>query len=156
MEVSTIIGEANLDDLSTLLTLEQAIIESERPFDSCIKKSDTTYYDLETLIANADSQVVVADTGDEIVGSGYAQIRTSQQCFITEHFCYLGFIFVFPEYRGAGLARSILQPLTRWGKSRDIDYFLLDVLCAAAAWYQRKLRLVRDVSSYYSTSHYSR
>jgi len=128
--VQPLIRNATIADLSALLTLEQSIIDAERPFDSQIREGDTTYYDFDALISNPDSSVVVADTGNKIIGSGYAQIRESKECFTVESHCYLGFIFVVPEYRGTGVARRIIESLTEWGSSMGTDYFLLDVYSA--------------------------
>lgn len=83
--------DATIEDLSSLSGFEQVIIESGCPFDSKIENGNTTYYDLEGLSSKSDSMVFVADSGCKVVGSGYAQIRESKQCFVTEHDCYFGF-----------------------------------------------------------------
>jgi len=121
------IREATLDDLSSLRSLEQKLIEIERPFDSC------PYYDLENLIVGPDSHVVAVDTGDKVVGSGYAQFRDSKSCFAPERHCYLGFIYVDQDFRGSGLAKGIIESLTEWAVSNGASYFLLDVYSANQA-----------------------
>ena len=63
--------EAILKDLPTLMRFEQLLIDSERPYDSCIKCTDVTYYDMNRLISESDTYVLVAESGDRIVGSGY-------------------------------------------------------------------------------------
>jgi len=127
------IREATLDDLSSLRSLEQKLIEIERPFDSCLKEGLITYYDLENLIVSPDSHVVAVDTGDKVVGSGYAQFRDSKSCFAPERHCYLGFIYVDQDFRGSGLAKGIIESLTEWAVSNGASYFLLDVYSANQA-----------------------
>ena len=121
------IREATLDDLSGLLKLEQGIIDSERPYDNFIKEDDVSYYDIPKLISDADSYMVVLESDRKIVGSGYAQIRQSKACFTHKNHCYLGFIYLDSEYRGAGLGQQILEALKEWGLKKGMKHFHLDV-----------------------------
>lgn len=43
------IRPATINDLTTLLDLEQQVIEAERPYNAAIKSQDAKYYDLEKL-----------------------------------------------------------------------------------------------------------
>ncbi|MFT6201939.1 MAG: RimJ/RimL family protein N-acetyltransferase [Granulosicoccus sp.] len=128
MELSKITyREATTTDILRLLELEQSIIGSERPYDRSIKDKGTTYYDMGSLIADADSYLIVVEEGGLIVGCGYAQIRPSKNYHTHELHCYLGFIYVEPKSRGCGIAKSIVKELTEWGVSRGIRNFYLDV-----------------------------
>lgn len=119
--------EAEQGDLSSLLKLEQKIIEAERPYDSNLKERDTTYYDLSGLISDTDSYLVVVESNGNIVGTGYTQIRVSKECHIHEAHCYLGFIYVENDHRGNLLGSQILDKLKKWGGDRGINNFYLDV-----------------------------
>lgn len=119
--------EATMADHSSLLELEQKIVDAERPFDQDIRESNVTYYDLESLVSSADSFLVVVESGSEIIGSGYAQIRASKECFSHETHCYLGFIYLDSEHRGKSIGQGILEHLKRWGVNRGISHFILDV-----------------------------
>ena len=92
------IRPAEIRDLDTLLPFEQAMIEAERPFDDTIRTgADVRYYDLEELIASPEAEVVVAEIGTEIIGSGYAKLETSDPYLKHSKHSYLGFMYVVPE-----------------------------------------------------------
>ena len=130
---TTNIREANLDDLSCLLKLEQSIIDFERPYDRFLKEKDVSYYNIPRLIADSNSQLIVMETGEEIVGSAYAQIRESRSCHTHEKHCYLGFIYLDSEYRGKALGREIIETLKGWGISKGMKNFHLNVYSENAA-----------------------
>lgn len=119
--------EASLEDLARLLKLEQNIIDSERPYYSFIKATDVTYYDIDNLIRSPESRVVLVESDNEVVGCGYAQIRASKPCHTHSHHCYLGFIYLEPDYRGKALGQRVIDDLTHWGKEQGLAHFHLDV-----------------------------
>jgi len=119
--------QASIDDLARLLELEQNIIDYERPFDPFIKESNAKYYDVEKLISASESCLIVAESDSEIIGSGYAQIRPSKSCHTHDNHCYLGFIYLEPEYRGVALGGRMLEDLKDWGLSQGVKNFHLDV-----------------------------
>lgn len=105
------IRPADLGDLDVLLRFEQAIIESERPFDAQLRSGDDVhYYDLEAMILLPDVRVVVAELGSEIIGSGYPRIETSKSYLKHRRHSYLGFMYVVPEHRGKGVNGKSLMP----------------------------------------------
>ena len=122
-----VVREASLDDVSALLALEQKIIESERPYDAYLKEQNVHYYDIPDLITNANSYLVVVESDGSIVGSGYAQIRSSKACHQHDVHCYLGFIYVEPQFRGKALGVKIIDTLKAWGIEKGIKHFPLDV-----------------------------
>ena len=63
----------------------------------------------------------------KIIGSGYAQIRPSKSCHIHDKHCYLGFIYLEPEYRGKAIGSAILDALKDWGLNQGLRNFHLDV-----------------------------
>ncbi len=121
------IRRATLDDLDTLLSFEQELIEFERPLDATIKDGDIHYYDLEKMIAAETVEIVVAEAGDEIVGCGYASIEDSKPYLTHRRHSYLGFMYVVPEYRGKGLNRLIIDELKRWSISNGVTHMRLEV-----------------------------
>jgi len=116
-----------MDDVPSLLKLEQNIIDSERPYDPFLKEDNVSYYDIPNLIADSDSYLVVVEAGRDIVGSGYAQIRTSRFCHTHEKHCYLGFIYLESSFRGKSLGSGIIAVLKEWGISKGIQNFHLNV-----------------------------
>ena len=127
---SICIREATLEDVPELLRLEQGIIDSERPYDPFLKEDDVSYYDIPALIFEANSIVIVMESDGEIVGCGYAQIRQSRSCHTHEKHCYLGFIFLNAEFRGRSLGRQLIESLKKWGVSKKMRHFHLNVYSA--------------------------
>ncbi|MCP3940553.1 MAG: GNAT family N-acetyltransferase [Desulfobacteraceae bacterium] len=121
------IRRANLKELSTLLEIEQRIIEAERPFDNELKTESISYYDLEALVLSAKAEVLVAEINNKIVGSGYAEIRKSKSYMKHSYHSYLGFMYVEPTFRGKGINKLILDSLKEWSKSQQIFHFSLEV-----------------------------
>lgn len=119
--------EANLNDLEQLLALEQCLIESERPFDSSIKSEKTSYYDLENMVLADDTYLIVIELENEIVATGYVQIRHSKESFQHEQHAYLGLMFVMPEYRGQGINKRIMDELMDWSQRKGVSDFYLEV-----------------------------
>lgn len=123
-----VVRTATLDDLDLLLTFEEAIIEAERPFDPTIRTgADVHYYDLKALISSPDVEVVVAEVGSEIVGSGYARIETSDVYLTHPKHSYLGFMYVVPEHRGKGINKKIIKALEAWSLSQGVTEMRLEV-----------------------------
>ena len=118
---------ATVVDLDTLLQFEQGIVAAERPFDPTLKAGEIHYYDLKALILSPDSEVVVATSGQEIVGSGYAQIRPGKDYNAHQYFAYLGFMYVKPAFRGQGVNGLVLEALTSWSRSQGIAEIRLEV-----------------------------
>ena len=96
------IRQATQNDLETLLEFEQLLINYERNLTSHIKDGDINYYDIESFIKNPDAVVIVAETNGEIIGSGYALIRSNKTYKIPDKYVYLGFMYVKEEHRGKG------------------------------------------------------
>ena len=119
--------KASIKDEPVLLEFEQQVLEAERPYNASIKLSGASYYDLRDLLTSDNSYLVVAEVGGVIVGSGYAQIRTSKQSLVHDLHSYLGFMYVVPECRGQGVNQKIIEELTRWSKSLGITDCYLEV-----------------------------
>lgn len=125
--------EALETDLPRLLELEQKIVEFERPFDAFLKDDDVTYYDLENLISDPNAYLLVVESEREIIGSGYAQIKSSKLCHVHDKHCYLRFIYLEPEHRGKAIGKSIMDSLKDWGIGRGLRHFHLDVYAENAS-----------------------
>jgi len=121
------IRKALPDDLDQLLIFEQDLIKTERPFDPTIKAGPINYYDLKTMLVASHIEVVVAETDNKIIASGYARIERSKPFLKHEKHAYLGFMYVLPEYRGKGLNKKIIDALKNWAALQNINEFRLDV-----------------------------
>lgn len=122
------IRSANLSDLERLLVFEQAIIDAERPFDATIRDGpDVRYYDLEELLSSPDAEVVVAEVGVEMIGSGFARIERSEAYLKHDEHSYLGFMYVVPKHRGRGINKKIIAALEEWSLSKGVTEMQLEV-----------------------------
>lgn len=119
--------QAQLDDLPTLLVFEQALIAYERPFTPLLKADPISYYDIEGYIKSPNVEVVVAIVDNQLVGSGYALIKTAEPYKTPEQYAYLGFMYVIPEYRGKGINQKIMNHLFDWIKQQGISEIQLEV-----------------------------
>ena len=123
------IRKALMLDLGQLLAFEQDLIKAERPFDPTLKPDPVNYYDLKSLLTSPVAEVVVADTGNKIIASGYARIERSKPFIKHSTHAYLGFMYVLPEYRGRGINKQIINALKNWASSQNITEFRLEVYC---------------------------
>ena len=121
------IRKASMNDLIQLLVFEQDLIKTERPFDSTLKPDPINYYDLKSLLTTPLAEVVVAETDNKIIASGYARIDKSKPFLKHSHHAYLGFMYVVPEYRGQGINKRIVDALKDWAASQNITEFSLEV-----------------------------
>ncbi|MBF4494413.1 GNAT family N-acetyltransferase [Flavobacterium sp. JLP] len=115
---------ADLPDLAKFL---QFLVEAERPFDPTLKDGEIFYYDIKDLILDKATEVLVMDYDNQIIGCGYAQIRSAKAYEKHELFGYLGFMFVLPEFRGHGLNNVLLNELKKWVLSQGITEVRLEV-----------------------------
>ncbi|MFD1009521.1 GNAT family N-acetyltransferase [Oceanisphaera ostreae] len=122
-----IVREARDDDYRSLVALEQKVIDAERPYNASVKEKGAYYYDIEKLISDRNSRLVVGEVSGGIVATGYVQVRHSKPALDHDNHGYLGFMYVAEEYRGLGLNKVILQNLVSWGRQRGVTDFYLDV-----------------------------
>ena len=121
------IRKASMNDLIQLLVFEQDLIKTERPFDSTLKPDPINYYDLKSLLTSPLAEVVVAETDNKVIASGYARIDKSKPFLKHTTHAYLGFMYVLPEYRGQGINKQIMDALKDWAVSKNITEFRLEV-----------------------------
>jgi ribosomal protein S18 acetylase RimI-like enzyme len=118
---------AKLLDIATLREFEQGVIAAERPFSANLKEGEIRYYDLEALINSEDSELLVAETENQLVACGYARIEWSEAHIVPSKYAYLGFMYVKPAYRGQKLIGKIMAELFAWSEARGVEAFKLDV-----------------------------
>jgi len=121
------IRRATKADLPKLAEFLQFLVEAERPFDPTLKEGEIFYYNIEDFIADEKSEILVIDYRHQIIGCGYAQIRSAKPYQNHELFGYLGFMYVSPEFRGNGLNNLLLDDLKKWVLSNGITEVRLDV-----------------------------
>ncbi|MBF4485608.1 MULTISPECIES: GNAT family N-acetyltransferase [unclassified Flavobacterium] len=114
-------------DLPKLAEFLQTLVDAERPFDPTLKEGEIFYYDIQELISDKATEILVVESNNEIIGSGYAQIRSAKPYEKHEVFGYLGFMFVSPEFRGQGISGLLLTALKKWILSQGITEVRLQV-----------------------------
>ena len=122
------IRDAELSDLAILLEFEQAIVKSERPNEKNIKRGKVNFYDLEALIQRKNAKVLVAELNNQLIGTGFADIRRSRDYLEDEYHSYLGFMYVEPHHRGKGINQLIIRQLIDWSKAKGLTAICLEVL----------------------------
>jgi ribosomal protein S18 acetylase RimI-like enzyme len=125
--MNLIIRTASANDVETLHAFEQGVINAERDFDVTIKKNNTFYYDLKAMLRDPDVKILVAQSGTEIIGCGYARIENAKPFFVYNRYSYLGFMYVKPEYRGKGVNQKIIEALQQWSLEKGIAELRLQV-----------------------------
>ncbi len=118
---------AREEEIQILLKFEQELVEFERPFDSTLKMGKISYYDIRSRINDKDSQVLVAEINDEIVGSGFGDIVKAKPFLKHKLITSLGFFYVKEEYRSIGVNKMILKELIKWSKKRGVSEMKLKV-----------------------------
>lgn len=114
-------------DLPTLRRFEQCLIEAERPFDPTIQAGDILYYDLEYMLDASHIHLIVAESGGELIGCGYARIEEARHYLKHKHHAYLGFMYTIPAYRGKGVNKMVTDALLYWVSQQNIAEAVLDV-----------------------------
>lgn len=127
MALNIHIREATASDLPVLLEFEQAIIKAERPFDPTLADNPISYYDLGKMIQDPDIGVIVAETNNKIISSGYAVIKPARHYLDHTQYAYLGFMYTIPEFRGRGVNGKIVEVLKEWAVVRGLKEIRLTV-----------------------------
>lgn len=121
------IRNASLDDLPVLLSFEQEIIKAERPFDTTLDDDPINYYDLKQMILNENASVVVAESDERIIASGYAICKKARHYLNHKNYSYLGFMFTDPDFRGKGVNAQIVDELKKWSYAKGLTEIRLTV-----------------------------
>ena len=119
--------EATPADHETLLALEQEVVSAERPFNRAIRDRDVRYYDLDKLISDPDTYLLVGEVDGQIIATGYAQLRASEPAFKHQRHAYLGFMYVAERFRGRGVNRAVVEALVDWSRRQGVRDVYLDV-----------------------------
>ena len=115
-----IIRAARPADLPVLKSFEQGIVKAERPYDETLSPDPISYYDIDAMIGSDQTEVAVAEIGDELVGSGYIQKRRSREYVDNEYHGFIGFLYVVPEHRGKGINKQVLSYLFDWATRQGL------------------------------------
>ena len=122
------IRRAEHQDLPILEDFLQQLIAVERPMDPSLEQVEfIKYYELSSFIESATAELYVATVNNEIVGSGYGDIRQNKAHFAHTNYGYVGFMFVKEEFRGLGISSKVLEKIFEWFRSKGIKETRLTV-----------------------------
>lgn len=121
------IRKATMADLPTLQAFEQGLIRDERPFDPTIRPDPVHYYDLQALIEDPGTFLVVAEREGEVLSCGYATRKTPRHYLDHEVYAYFGFMYTRPEYRGLGINGKVVAVLKDWASKEGLSEIRLTV-----------------------------
>lgn len=127
MEDVIVLRQATMADRDVLLQCEQGIIRAERPFSPTLKEDPVQYYDLEKMLTDPQTDVVVAEINNALIGCGYSRIENSKPYYKHRQHAYLGMMYVSPEHRGKGINALIIEKLKSLAQRRGITELRLDV-----------------------------
>jgi ribosomal protein S18 acetylase RimI-like enzyme len=121
------IRPANSADVDTLNRFQQGVVTAERPFDLTIKDGPVQYYDIARMMASDQVRFVVAESGSEVIGCGFARIETAKHYLKHPSQGYLGMMYVDPKYRGQSVGKRIIDALKQWCLSKNVRELRLEV-----------------------------
>ncbi len=122
-----LIRPASLEDLGALLRFQRGVVGAERAFDTTLQDGDIHYYDILRLIIDENARFLVAQSGAELIGCGFARIDRSKPYLKHAEHAYLGLMFVEPSHRGLGINGKIIDGLKQWCRDRKIAELRLEV-----------------------------
>jgi GNAT superfamily N-acetyltransferase len=117
---------ATLNDLERLRSFEQELIKFERTFDDTLGQN-IQYYDIERLIQDKESELVIAETTEEIIGCSYAKILKADSRYVYDKYTLIGFVYVVPNHRGKKLSATIIGKLQEWSNEQGVSEIRLRV-----------------------------
>ncbi|WP_231567359.1 GNAT family N-acetyltransferase [Lacinutrix sp. Hel_I_90] len=83
-------------------------------------KNPCVYYDFYSLFQSPNTEIIVAQHENKLVGSGYAKIVNTKPYHINQTYAYMGFMFIDPKYRGQGIIQNIIETLKNWAKTKNV------------------------------------
>lgn len=116
---------ATIDDVPLILRCIRGLAGYERLAHECVATEDLLRSSL--FGESPAAQVVLAMNGDE--PAGFALWFRSYSTFLARPGIYLEDLFVFPEHRGRGIGRRLLQHLAQLAVSRGygrLEWAVLD------------------------------
>jgi len=113
-------------DLEVLAQFQRNLVEYERPMDSTIAVDADGYYDIESLLTDPDTHLLVAEDAGSLSGCSFGQIRPADHWAAHERIGYIGMVYVHDDYRGRGICSMMFERLEAWFRSRAVHELRLE------------------------------
>lgn len=121
------ISKAMLNEIPEINDMLTDLIQDERKnYDSNINENYKVQEFYEKLIDNEDKIILVARDNDIILGYVYGFIQDNGNLF-NNKIAKLDALFVKEQYRGNGIARSLMNEFINWAREKEVAYLELSV-----------------------------
>ena len=121
------IGKVMLNEISEINNMLTDLIQDERKnYDSNINENYKVEEFYEKLINNNDKTILVARDNGIILGYVYGFIQDNGSLY-NNKVAQLDALFVKEQYRGNGIARSLMNEFINWAEEKGAAYIELSV-----------------------------
>ena len=121
------ISKAMLNEIQEINNMLTDLIQDERKnYDSNINESYKVQEFYEKLIDSDNKIILVARDNDIILGYVYGFIQDNGNLF-NNKIAQLDALFVKEQYRGNGIARSLMKDFINWAEEKGAAYIELSV-----------------------------
>ena len=121
------IGKVMLNEISEINNMLTDLIQDERKnYDSNINENYKVEEFYEKLINNNDKTIFVARDNDIVLGYVYGFIQDNGSLY-NNKVAQLDALFVKEQYRGNGIARSLIREFINWARGKEVAYVELSV-----------------------------
>ena len=121
------ISKAMLNEISEINSMLTDLIQDERKnYDSNINESYKVQEFYEKFVDNDNEIILVARDNDIILGYVYGFIQDNGNLF-NNKIAQLDALFVKEQYRGNGIARSLMNEFINWAEEKGAAYIELSV-----------------------------
>ena len=121
------IGKAVLNEITEINNMLTDLIQDERKnYDSNINENYKVKEFYEKMINNDDRRILVARDNDIILGYVYGFIQDNGSLY-NNKVAQLDALFVKEQYRGNGIARSLMKEFINWAEEKEVAYIELSV-----------------------------
>ncbi len=125
------IRKAGLNDIPSISELyREQFREMAKLIPDFIKEGDQSIEFLEKTILNDESDILVYDYDDKVVGFVLlqAKIRPDFDFMLPGKFCYIMDIIITENYRNKGFGTALMNSAKDWAKEQGCSFINLDVL----------------------------
>lgn len=121
------ISKAMLNEMPEINKMLTDLIQDERKnYDSNINENYKVQEFYEKLIDDENKIILVARDNDIILGYVYGFIQDNGNLF-NNKIAKLDALFVKEQYRGNGIARSLIREFINWASEKEVAYVELSV-----------------------------
>jgi len=116
---------ASKRDKELLEGFQKKLVQYERAIVSSIPK-DARYYDIDELLGDKDTLILIVETDGKDVGCGFAQIREKLESESGKA-GLIGLMYLDEEYRRKGIGTSLVKKFVEWLHQKGVKDIRLKV-----------------------------